>query len=64
VNLQQELAALLASGLRFSIEITHGAVAIWTGDYLRAHAPAVVVPTTEDAIQWLKDRRSLIALTT
>jgi hypothetical protein len=62
MDIQRVIAACLASGLRFTIELDGGAVGVKLGDYLRKQAPDVIFTTFDDAVEWLQ-RRCQIATT-
>jgi hypothetical protein len=54
MDVQQELQSLVASGLRFSIEMNGCAVLVWVGDYLRQRGAAATLSSFDQAIEWLR----------
>lgn len=59
MDVQQEIQALVASGLKFSIEIDGRSVLIWVGDYLRQSGAAATVASLEQAVEWLHRHAAL-----
>jgi hypothetical protein len=54
MDFQHEIATLIASGLRFTIELTGRQVDVAVGDYLDHAVATASVPSLEHAINWLK----------
>lgn len=42
------------AGLIFSFHVRRRSVAVWVGDYLHHAAASAVLPSLEQAIEWLK----------
>ena len=60
MDLQREIAALIDSGLRFSIRLDGNNVIVQSGDYLRNHAHVEMAGTLEDAVAWLLQQREAL----
>ena len=54
MNIQRELRALLASGLRFSLEVKGVNVRVWVGNYAGRTVPNATFASVEQAIRWLQ----------
>lgn len=61
MDVQHEIQTLLASGLKFSIEIDGRSVVVWVGDYLRQSGAAATVASLEQAVEWLHRHAALAA---
>lgn len=57
LNIQRELKALLASGLRFSLEVRGREVRVWVGNYVRRATPDATFSSVEQAVEWLRHYR-------
>jgi hypothetical protein len=53
LDVYREIQSLLASGLRFTIEINGQSVIVKVGDYLRHDMTETTVATLEEAVRWL-----------
>ncbi len=54
MDVKREIQALIESGLKFSIEMTGGAIRLWVGDYVRNGAAVATVASLEQAVEWLQ----------
>jgi hypothetical protein len=59
VNLQQEIAHLLDSRIRFTTRGNESDRKMLRGDHLREHALTEILGTLEDAVEWLRRQRDL-----
>jgi hypothetical protein len=59
MDIQQEIQSLIASGLKFSIELKGSVVRVWMGDYLRQSTATATVASLEQAVTWLQMHRGL-----
>ena len=57
LNVQRELKALVASGLRFSLEVKGIDVRVWVGNYVRRATPDATCSSIEQAVEWLRHYR-------
>ncbi len=59
MNLQQEIALLLDSRIRFAARGHEPDAKLLRGDHLHQHALTEIVGTLEDAVEWLRRQRDL-----
>jgi hypothetical protein len=53
MDIQREMASLVDSGARFTIELNGKTVVVRVGDYLRQQTTAVIFLSFDDAVHWL-----------
>lgn len=55
MDVHREMQLLLASGMRFTIEINGQLVIVKVGDYLRHDMTETTVASLEEAVRWLRE---------
>ena len=60
LNIERELKTLVASGLRFSLEVKGIDVRVWVGNYVRRATPDATFSSIEQAVEWLRHYRQSV----